>query len=144
MRGFSPSTDGSVKRPTAALRFAFRRCDVLYVRLTPQASQALHSALLRNRLSDCSVKVRLPCYASSFVVAAYCQYASSRFVPQSGSAFYETASLMAFYDCIKFTFPVITTTANTQSMPFIAPLKRGFLRKRNLADCLAIIFVIPA
>jgi len=37
--------DGPVKSPTAALRFIFRRCDVLYVRLTPQDSQALHSAL---------------------------------------------------------------------------------------------------
>jgi len=37
--------DGSVKRPTAALRFIFRRCDVLSVRLTPQASSRKAGAL---------------------------------------------------------------------------------------------------
>jgi len=37
--------DGFVKRPTAALRFIFRHCGVLFVRLIPQDSQALHLEL---------------------------------------------------------------------------------------------------
>jgi hypothetical protein len=37
--------DGFVKSPSAVLRCIFRRCDVPYVRLTPQDLRALHLEL---------------------------------------------------------------------------------------------------
>jgi hypothetical protein len=37
--------DGFVKSPSAALRFIFRHCDVLSVRLIPQDLRALHLEL---------------------------------------------------------------------------------------------------
>jgi hypothetical protein len=40
-----PAIDGTVKSPSAALRFIFRHCDVRKVRLIPQDSRALHLEL---------------------------------------------------------------------------------------------------
>jgi hypothetical protein len=51
--------DGLVKSPISALRFISRHCGVRQVFLIPRDSQALISNILRNRLIDYFLRVRL-------------------------------------------------------------------------------------